>query len=306
MSKDEMDKMPVDEKTAYRPQFGHLGIPGAFVGSIEYCSDQLLDLTDVKQLKSLLSQWFYTKHKSDITQTDIGTLRTLVFYLKFVSGEFKRLEGVDETHLQAWFEAKTSSDNQVYQDILGFNYVLKFMSARRRFFLTHSIALRWGPDGLKAYDEVYVLPGGKTPYVLRRVSWTIREHTRRQQLLERWARRARRGREAIREMEMIGDCYVHGAMDGECLNLSNMNGQATIIVQEDCMHELFEIERLFKRKFDDILSEYVPDIRERLNEGISDTLGRCAGYDCQTSLAIWIVHKMLGAYGRFTLLWVLH
>lgn len=263
-SKDEMDKRPAYEKPTYRPQFGRLTITGVCISRIRYHSDQFLDLTDVRRLKALLIQWAndsnkpYKSENPIITQIHTHKLRSLIFNLKFVSGEFKRLEDGDERHLRMWFDAKTSSDNQAYQDILGFDYVLKFMSTRRRLFLTDNNTLGWRPDGLKAHDIIYVLPGGRTPYVLRNADHRIFYMKI--------------------DMEMIGDSYLHDAMDGKYLKLSNTTDQATRIIQEDCRYEFTDIERLFRREFHDIISKYALDIREGLKRGISDALN--AGYDC--------------------------
>ncbi|KAI2778310.1 heterokaryon incompatibility protein-domain-containing protein [Daldinia loculata] len=244
-SKDEMDKRPADEKTTYRPQFGRLNITGLRISRIRYHSDQFFDLTDVRRLKSLIIQWLNKPFENlIITQIHTHTLRYLVFDLKFVSGEFKRLEDGDERHLRMWFDAKTSSDNQAYQDILAFDYVLKFMSTRRRLFLNDNNTLGWGPDGLKAHDIIYVLPGGRTPYVLRNADHRIFYMKI--------------------DMEMIGDFYLHDAMDGKYLKLSNTTDQATRIIQEDCRYEFTDIERLFRREFHDIISKYALDIRDQI------------------------------------------
>lgn len=63
----------------------------------------------------------------------------------------------------------------------------------RRFAVTRKGYFVLGPDALQAGDVVAVLRGGKVPFVLRKVSVDGGD--------ERWV--------------LVGECYVHGLMDGE-------------------------------------------------------------------------------------------
>ena len=64
----------------------------------------------------------------------------------------------------------------------------------RRFYRTVAGRFGWAPDGAEAGDEVCVLFGGPVPLLLRQ--------------------------DGKGHHEVIGDCYLHGFMDGEAMNAS--------------------------------------------------------------------------------------
>lgn len=64
----------------------------------------------------------------------------------------------------------------------------------RCMFLTEKGYVGLGPESMKPGDQVAILLGGTTPFVLRNTPGSV---------------------ERREEYEMIGDCYVHGVMDGE-------------------------------------------------------------------------------------------
>ncbi|RDA87855.1 hypothetical protein CP532_2990 [Ophiocordyceps camponoti-leonardi (nom. inval.)] len=72
---------------------------------------------------------------------------------------------------------------------------------KRRFFITREGYIGLGPTRMQVDDLVYVVPGSKTPLILRNAgSGTVdRQHEI-------------RGRNGL---ELVGDCYTHGIMDGE-------------------------------------------------------------------------------------------
>ncbi|KAI0168881.1 heterokaryon incompatibility protein-domain-containing protein [Hypoxylon sp. FL1284] len=171
----------------YAPESRLLCTPAAFVGGIEFVSEQFHDSADVR-----LSYRLAKREPSEVNLS-FRKLRAMVFDLKFVSGRFERLGKDDEVHLRRWYDARTFNTRQAYQDVLGFDYVLKFMSPRRRLFMTYSGDLGWGPDSIAPGDEVYILPGGRIPFVIRRQTKSIR----------------------CPERQMVGGCYLQGVMDGQ-------------------------------------------------------------------------------------------
>jgi hypothetical protein len=70
----------------------------------------------------------------------------------------------------------------------------------RRFAVTRQGYFVLGPDALQEGDVVAVLRGGKIPFVLRRAS-TNSDGDPGTDTGDRWI--------------LIGECYVHGIMDGE-------------------------------------------------------------------------------------------
>ncbi|KAI2470208.1 hypothetical protein F4781DRAFT_186406 [Annulohypoxylon bovei var. microspora] len=209
------------------PKYNRLAIPASYTDNIIISSDQFIGHVDVKTLESLYIHWMnddFTKPaslKSDFntTQLSIDDIRTLVFDLKYSPAGFERLNDDDEGHLREWFQARTSPNDQPYEDILGFDFVLSFMSSRRRFFMTATGRFGWGPEGPRPGDQVFVVPGGKTPFVLRGVKHFKRMSTG----------------------QLIGDCYLQGVMDGQQIERSVLNDQANSIVGEDGTHELDDI-----------------------------------------------------------------
>ncbi|KAH7327084.1 hypothetical protein BKA65DRAFT_509902 [Rhexocercosporidium sp. MPI-PUGE-AT-0058] len=79
---------------------------------------------------------------------------------------------------------------------------------KRRLFITDTGFLGTGPAGLQRGDNLYVLLGGRAPFLLRESS--IRE-------VPLIANRPGLGSVKRSCLEIVGDCYVHGLMDGEGL-----------------------------------------------------------------------------------------
>ena len=68
----------------------------------------------------------------------------------------------------------------------------------RRLFRTHGGRLGIGPDDIRTGDYVAVLYGGKTPFILRSMPSGRRQSQK-------------------YFCELMGDCYVHGMMDGRLM-----------------------------------------------------------------------------------------
>jgi hypothetical protein len=85
-------------------------------------------------------------------------------------------------------------DFEAFQDN-GMDFMESFTKFcnNRRFFRTEKGRLGWGPDQMREGDVVCVVNGGVVPLVLRAVG--------------------------ERGIEVIGDAYIHGIMDGEVMSL---------------------------------------------------------------------------------------
>ena len=92
-------------------------------------------------------------------------------------------------HLQIDNVCSTGSNDP---DELGFDEILKHMASGRRLFVAGG-RLGWGPLDTKPGDRVYILPGGKVPFVLRKqtTNWNDNKY------------------------RLVGDCLLQGVMDGE-------------------------------------------------------------------------------------------
>ena len=65
----------------------------------------------------------------------------------------------------------------------------------RRFFVTKKGYIGTRPPELQQGDEIYILAGGKVPFVLQPLS-----------------------KPQPNTFELVSDCYVHGIMDGEAVS----------------------------------------------------------------------------------------
>ncbi|KAJ4353554.1 uncharacterized protein N0V89_005284 [Didymosphaeria variabile] len=77
-----------------------------------------------------------------------------------------------------------------YQKSRAYQKILRAFGKDRRFFITQTGFLGLGPDPAEPGDEVYIIQGASTPFVLRPT-------------------------EDSRSYKIIGEAYVHGVMDGE-------------------------------------------------------------------------------------------
>jgi hypothetical protein len=77
-------------------------------------------------------------------------------------------------------------------------------TAYRKFFLTTAGRMGFGPESIQPGDEIVIICGGKVPFAIRRDAAEPSDHAK-----------------------LIGDLYVHGAMDGEGLPVKH--GQEDIV-----------------------------------------------------------------------------
>lgn len=68
------------------------------------------------------------------------------------------------------------------------------------FFITQQGYFGLGPGRLKAGDEIHIAAGGRCPLVLRKINVQV----------EKW-----KGKVKGSFYTLVGDCYIHGIMDGE-------------------------------------------------------------------------------------------
>jgi hypothetical protein len=146
----------------------------------------------------------------------VAKLRAFVFDLKYVSGQFMRLEDGDEDTLQEWFSRQLqSSSPDDGPDHLGITTVLDVMSYRQRLFITDWGVSGWGPADLKIGDRIFVLPGGDMPFALR-------------------------GTGNNRSFQLIGDCFLPGSMDGEVTARIAWSNGRTRCINEPYLYHLGE------------------------------------------------------------------
>ncbi|KAI6088535.1 hypothetical protein F4821DRAFT_257719 [Hypoxylon rubiginosum] len=233
-----------DERHPCAPQPAGLHTPAIYSGTVKILSNQFPNLVYETIRSSSYVEWrrrfmpadclhltssfghapWNSRWESQIPQAfpeEINTevLRTLVFDLKYVFGQFERLDDSDEVHLRRWWATKISPVSQDYDDILGFDYVLSLMASKRRLFMTQGGRFGWGPDDLASGDHIFILPGGKTPYILRAADGQIDS-------------------KVLSAAQLIGSCYLQGAMDGQQAGVLPFCSRETQVINEDYVDQL--------------------------------------------------------------------
>jgi hypothetical protein len=125
--------------------------------------------------------------------------RTLIngIYTPVGKGERRRrCQNKDHKAYLKWLHELEGSTGYWKSDIAD-SFHLSFLEAciGRRIFVTKKGYFGIGPAELEEGDEIYILAGGKLPLVLRPLP-----------------------KSRPRTFELVGDCYVHGIMDGEAVS----------------------------------------------------------------------------------------
>ncbi|ENH75759.1 Heterokaryon incompatibility protein 6, OR allele [Fusarium oxysporum f. sp. cubense race 1] len=109
-----------------------------------------------------------------------------------------------------WFEssevALAKSCKQIIQD---FDQLIRQTSERRRFIVTRDGQVGFGPEGADKGDVVVIIPGGKVPYVLRRLDSPDC---------------------GVRRYRLLGDAFINGAIAGEKVGPSTSELTKIVIV----------------------------------------------------------------------------
>jgi hypothetical protein len=96
-------------------------------------------------------------------------------------------------------DAKDERSKREAEERRTYRERLKETIRGRRLFRTYGGRLGIGPDDIRAEDRIAVLYGGRTPFILRSVHVVGAQDSKKY------------------FCELIGDCYVHGMMDGRLM-----------------------------------------------------------------------------------------
>ncbi|SCO78662.1 related to heterokaryon incompatibility protein (het-6OR allele) [Fusarium oxysporum] len=114
---------------------------------------------------------------------------------------------------RAWLEWFVSSEvalaklcKQIIQD---FDELIRQTSERRRFIVTGNGHIGFGLEGAENGDMVVIIPGGKVPYVLRRLDSPDC---------------------GVKRYRLLGDAFINGAMAGEKVGPSTSELTKIVIV----------------------------------------------------------------------------
>jgi hypothetical protein len=112
-----------------------------------------------------------------------------------------------QTDLSALFSASTHLPDawvDIWESTMYFHRMLSIIGPGRRLFRTQKNFLGLGPLSTSPGDSVYILKGSRIPFILRTVA---------------------RGN----NVKVIGECYLHGFMQGEFLNASGFRWNEVVI-----------------------------------------------------------------------------
>ncbi|MCJ1291682.1 hypothetical protein MMC34_003227 [Xylographa carneopallida] len=124
--------------------------------------------------------------------------RTLINDIyKGVGESRRRCQTSDYKAYLEWLHELENSTTAYWDSDLANSFHISYSEAcmDRRFFVTKKGYFGIGPAELKEGDEIYILAGGKHPFALRPL---LGPHPD--------------------TFELVGDCYVHGIMDGEAVS----------------------------------------------------------------------------------------
>jgi hypothetical protein len=107
-----------------------------------------------------------------------------------------RYQTEDYKVYRMWVEELGDSDTPYWKSrhVQSYHTAFRAACSGRRFFVTKKGYFGIGPAELEVGDDIYILAGGRAPLVLRPLPES-----------------------QPNTFELVGDCYVHGVMDGEAV-----------------------------------------------------------------------------------------
>ncbi|CAH0057494.1 unnamed protein product [Clonostachys solani] len=216
---------------------GSLAARGRFLGTVSRVLEPLYSCSDTEDVLIGTKQWFerWLKYMSlsvdnyDPLHLTTVFAETLLSSAKLTENGLERLEKQDNAHLVSWLWRilwRVDSDQQIHHlfKVLSLNIeninnlpdhlvaesysaAMRLSITKRAFFIAHDGRIGLGPISMRALDEIYVLPGGKMPFILRRIP---RQNNGPGQFTDS-------------AFSLVGECYLHGCMDGQ-MGLPNEGG----------------------------------------------------------------------------------
>lgn len=198
---------------------GCLGMSGNPVAIVERTMQPVYSSSDMDAVSDAIISWYHTAE--DLLRLSgmefDGTrkaefISTILSDVKRTTNGFKRLEKDDEWILSYWFQERIErvapdwphhgSVKPTPETLDAFTEVVRLSVTNRTFFMTQDSKMGLGPTSIAKWDEIYILPGGRLPFVLRDVECPadvgplFRDP-------------------GLQVFNLVGDCFLHGAMDGQ-------------------------------------------------------------------------------------------
>ncbi|KAL6876802.1 heterokaryon incompatibility protein domain-containing protein [Trichoderma novae-zelandiae] len=188
-----------------------LKIVGRKVGTVSQATEPLYAPVTQSTAAEVLIRWASLATTKPTEDRGEGFLKTIVSdVIKPPNKPSRRLQAGDSELLERWISSG-QSQNQARitadDDSDQFTEVMQLSTTKRTMFYidndpSFSMQCEYigmGPLLMKQGDEVYVLPGSRVPLVLRPENCCENNTCS----------------HIIRRYQLIGDCFIHNAMDGE-------------------------------------------------------------------------------------------
>jgi hypothetical protein len=139
-------------------------------------------------------------------RTLLGNLISTADYHNDKIGDeaYRALEAADFVVYEQWW--KSAKAGEATFDAFGYQVLGTFLT--KTFFVTESGYFGIGPQTVKPEDEIHVLFGSNVPFVLRSYSC---------EALNSPSISSQIQHNGISRCYLVGDCYIHGFMNGEAL-----------------------------------------------------------------------------------------
>ncbi|RSL41564.1 hypothetical protein CEP54_015780 [Fusarium duplospermum] len=187
---------------------GCLKVSGMFLERVEITGRPIFSSSDTPVALQTIENWrgatmklppgVTSPRKTDFIETILSGV------MKTPTG-FKKLDRDDEWTINYWYQRRIElqhaswphqeSDPPTSEALDSLTEGLGLAVANRALFVTKSGKMGLGPTSIAHGDDIYILPGGRLPFVLRNLNY-------------------RPGFALGTAFNVVGDCFLHGAMDG--------------------------------------------------------------------------------------------
>jgi hypothetical protein len=192
---------------------GCLKVSGHCIGTVEKTMPPLYSSSDMNAVSDAIASWYNRAEFSQplaFRRNDF--VSTILSDVKKTTTGFERLGPDDERVISHWYRCKIEREDPDWADPVAtppspetldaFTEVMRLSVTNRTFFITRDGNMGLGPASIANGDEIHILPGGKLPFVLRRVKPPAN--------LNPWPHISK-----PTTFNLVGDCFLHGAMDNQ-------------------------------------------------------------------------------------------
>ncbi|KAJ3466462.1 hypothetical protein MRS44_004026 [Fusarium solani] len=191
---------------------GCLKVGGKFLGKVQFTGQPLYSSSDMTMFLDAIRTWYgFIEFPRRMGQRRTNFIETILSGVMKTPTGFKRLDGGDERTINYWYQQRIEKDAPDWplqepappaSEVLdALTEVMGLAVTNRALFVTDDGKMGLGPASIAKGDKIYILPGGRLPFVLRNVEPPGNLDDRLY-----FAR--------SKAYTVVGDCFFHGAMDG--------------------------------------------------------------------------------------------